>query len=147
MAGVTVAGFITGQFPNAQAGTDYNFFPWPGAGNGGVTGGANVVYMFDANPSTCSLMSYLESAQAQTIWVQRGGFHSANNRVDLASYPNAVDKAVAQQLQNANPFRFSLDDAIGGALETTFFTGVTQYLATPDQLDSILSSIEAQRGH
>jgi alpha-glucoside transport system substrate-binding protein len=145
--GSFITGFITSQFPNEVAGTDYNYFPWPGAGNTGVTGGANIVYMFNSNPSTCSLMSWLESAQAQTIWVQRGGFHSVNNKVDLNSYPSSVDKAVAQQLQNANPFRFSLDDAIGGALETTLFTGVTQYLANPGQLDSILSSIEAQRGH
>ena len=103
--------------------------------------------MFNSNPSTCSLMSWLESAQAQTIWVQRGGFHSVNNKVLPSAYPDSVEMAVAQQLQNANPFRFSLDDGIGGALETTFFTGVTQYLANPDQLSSILSSIEAQRGH
>jgi alpha-glucoside transport system substrate-binding protein len=145
--GSFAAGFIKGQFPNAVAGTDYNFFPWPGAGNAGVTGGANIVYMFNSNPSTCSLMSWLESAQAQTIWVQRGGFHSANNKVALSAYGDPVEKAVAQQLQNANPFRFSLDDAIGGALETTLFTGVTQYLANPSQLSSILASIEAQRGH
>ncbi len=145
--GSFAAGFITSQFPNAVPGQDFNFFPWPGGGNAGVTGGANIVYMFNSNPSTCSLMSYLESAQAQTIWVQRGGFHSVNNKVDLNSYPNSVEKAVAQQLQNANPFRFSLDDAIGGALEQTWFTGVGQYLADPNSLDSILSGIEAQRGH
>ena len=60
--GSFATGFITGQFPNAVAGTDYNFFPWPGGGNAGVTGGANIVYAFNSNPSTCSLMSWLESA-------------------------------------------------------------------------------------
>jgi len=145
--GSFASGFITGQFPNAVPGTDFNFFPWPGGGNGGVTGGANIVYAFDSSPSTCSLMSWLESAAAQTIWVERGGFHSVNNKVNLSAYPNSVEKAVAQQLQSASPFRFSLDDAIGGALETTWFAGVGQYLATPGQLDSILANIEAQRGH
>jgi len=145
--GSFASGFITGQFPNAVPGQDFNFFPWPGGGNAGVTGGANIVYAFNSNPSTCSLMSWLESAQAQQVWVARGGFHSVNNKVSLSSYPNSVEKAVAQQLQNANPFRFSLDDAIGGALEQTWFTGIGEYLANPGQLDSILANIEAQRGH
>jgi alpha-glucoside transport system substrate-binding protein len=145
--GSFASGFISGQFPNAVAGQDYNFFPWPGGGNAGVTGGANIVYAFNSNPSTCSLMSWLESAQAQEIWAARGGFHSVNKKVSLSSYPNSVEKAVAQQLQNASPFRFSLDDAIGGALEQTWFTGIGEYLANPGQLDSILANIEAQRGH
>ena len=57
--GSFAAGFITGQFPNAVPGQDFNFFPWPGGGNAGVSGGANIVYMFNSNPSTCSLMSWL----------------------------------------------------------------------------------------
>jgi alpha-glucoside transport system substrate-binding protein len=144
--GSFASGFITGQFPNAVPGTDFNFFNWPGGGNGGVSGGANIIYAFNSNPSTCSLMSWLESAQAQEIWVKLGGFHSVNNKVDLNAYPDSVEKAVAQQLQNADPFRFSLDDAIGGALEQTWFTGIGEYLANPGQLDTILANIEAQRG-
>jgi alpha-glucoside transport system substrate-binding protein len=144
--GSFASGFITGQFPSAVPGTDFNFFNWPGGGNAGVTGGANVVYMFNSNPSTCSLMSWLESAQAQEIWVKLGGFHSVNKKVDLNAYPDSVEKAVAQQLQNADPFRFSLDDAIGGAEEQAMFAGVLQYLSDPSSLDSVLSGIEAQRG-
>ncbi len=145
--GSFAAGFITGQFPNAVPGTDFNYFNWPGGGNGGVTGGANIAYMFSSDPSTCSLMSWLESASAQEIWVKLGGFHSVNKKVDPSAYPNSVEKAVAQQLVNADPFRFSLDDAIGGAMETTMFAGVVSYLADPGSLNSILAGIEAQRGH
>jgi alpha-glucoside transport system substrate-binding protein len=141
--GSFATGFISGQFPSAVAGEDYDFFPFPGTG---VTGGANIVYAFNSNPSTCSLMSWLESADAQKIWVGLGGFHSVNKNVSLDAYPNSVEKAVAEQLQNADPFRFSLDDAIGGALEQTFFTGIGEYLANPSQLDTILANIEAQRG-
>ena len=53
------AGFIADQFPDAVPGEDYDFFPFPG---GGVAGGANAVFAFDDDETTCSLMRYLASA-------------------------------------------------------------------------------------
>jgi alpha-glucoside transport system substrate-binding protein len=136
------SGFITDQFPDAVPGEDFDFFPFPG---GGVTGGANIVYAFNSDPTTCSLLNWLVSAEAQQIWVDRGGFTSVNSQVSLDSYPDAVAGAQAEQLATAELFRFDLDDAIGGALQQAFFQGVTQYLASPSDLDSILSNIEAAR--
>jgi alpha-glucoside transport system substrate-binding protein len=136
------SGFITDQFPDAVAGTDFDFFPFPG---GGVTGGANIVYAFNDDPTTCSFLNYLASAEAQQIWVERGGFTSVNSQVGLDAYPDAIARAQAEQLSGAEVFRFDLDDAIGGALQLAFFDGVTQYLANPDDLDSILANVEAAR--
>ncbi len=136
------SGFITEQFPDAVAGEDFDFFPFPG---GAVTGGANIVYAFNDDATTCSFLNYLVSAKAQEIWVDAGGFTSVNTQVSLDSYPNAVARAQAEQLANAEVFRFDLDDAIGGALQLAEFDGVTQYLANPDDLDNILAGIEAAR--
>ncbi len=91
-------------------------------------------------------MSYLASAKAQEVWVKKGGFTSVNKQVSLDAYPDAIAKKQAQQLTQASLFRFDLDDAIGGALQQAYFKGITQYLANPDQLDSILASIEKARG-
>ncbi len=135
-------GFITEQFPNAKPVEDYNFFTFPG---GGITGGASLVYAFDESPETCSLLNYLASAEAQKIWVDEGGFTSVNKMVATTAYPDPVAKAQAEQLTQAKVFRFDLDDAIGGALQTAYFEGVTQYLASPGDLDKILASIEAAR--
>jgi len=136
------SGFIADQFPNAVAGTDYDFFPFPG---GGVTGGSNIVYAFNSDPTTCSFLDHIASADAQQIWVDLGGFTSVNSNVDASSYPDVVAQAQAEQLTTAETFRFDLDDAIGGDLQSTFFTGVTSYLADPSTLDSILADIEAVR--
>ncbi len=136
------SGFVSEQFPDAAAGEDYSFFPWPG---GGVTGGANIVYAFNSDETTCSFLSHLASAEAQQVWVDRGGFTSVNTQVSLDSYPDTVARAQAEQLTTAEVFRFDLDDAIGGALQTAFFTGVTDYLADPGSLDAILAGIEAAR--
>ena len=136
------SGFITDQFPDAVAGEDFDFFPFPG---GGVTGGATIVYAFNDDETTCSFLNYLVSAEAQRIWVDRGGFTSVNSQVSLDAYPNVVARAQAEQLAGAEVFRFDLDDAIGGALQLAEFAGVTEYLTSPDDLDSILSGIEASR--
>ena len=136
------SGFITDQFPDAVPETDFNFFPWPG---GGVTGGANIVYAFNSDETTCSFLNWLASAEAQQVWVDRGGVTSVNTQVGLDSYPDPVARAQAEQLTTAEVFRFDLDDAIGGALQLAYFTGVTQYLADPGSLDAILTGIEAAR--
>ena len=136
------SGFIADQFPEAVAGDDYNFFPWPG---GAVTGGATIVYAFNADEATCFFMSHLASAEAQQVWVDRGGFTSVNTQIGLDSYPDPVARAQAEQLTQADVFRFDLDDAIGGELQSAFFTGVQEFLADPDSLTAILEGIEAAR--
>jgi alpha-glucoside transport system substrate-binding protein len=136
------AGFIAEQFPDAVAGEDYDFFPFPG---GGVTGGANIVYAFNAEPTTASFMEYVASGDAQRVWVDRGGFTSVNQDVALDAYPDLVSRKLAEQLTQTELFRFDLDDAIGGATQQAFFAGVTEYLANPEDLDDILAQIEAAR--
>jgi alpha-glucoside transport system substrate-binding protein len=142
MLGGFGAGFIKTQFPNLKAGEDYDFMPWPG---GAVTGGANIAYAFNANPATCSFLSYLAGADAQTVWVKRGGFTSLNKKVSPDSYPDAVSKKAAQQLATAKTFRFDLDDAIGGAAQQAEFKGITQYLQQPQTLNNILQSLQQAR--
>jgi alpha-glucoside transport system substrate-binding protein len=136
------AGFIKTQFPNLKAGEDYDFMPWPG---GGVTGGANIAYAFNGNPATCSFLSYLAGADAQSVWVKRGSFTSLNKKVDLNAYPDPVSKKLAEQLENTKTFRFDLDDAIGGAAQQAEFKGLVQYLQQPAQLQTILQGIQAVR--
>ena len=136
------AGEIAAQFPEAVAGDDYNFFPWPG---GAVIGSSNVAYAFNDDEATCSLLAWLAGAAAQEIWVGRGGFTSVNSQLSLDAYPDAVTQAAAERLTTAELFRFDLDDTIGQPLQGSFFTGVTEYLADRGSLDSILEGIEAAR--
>jgi alpha-glucoside transport system substrate-binding protein len=134
--------FIKERFPEAAPVTDYDFFTWPG---GMVTGGANIAYAFNSDPDTCSFLTYIAGAEAQQVWVERGGFTSVNEQVSLDAYPDDVTRKLAEQLLQADVFRFDLDDAIGGALQQAEFEGITAYLNDPDSLDSILANIEAAR--
>jgi alpha-glucoside transport system substrate-binding protein len=140
------SGFITDPtlgFPEGlEPGTDFDFMPFPG---GGATGDANIMMLSNADPATCSFATYMAGAEAQEIWVARGGFTSLNTTVDLAQYPTDLDRRVAEQLTDpATVFRFDADDAMPsgvGGDNGAVFTGVLEYLGGGD-LDEILQGIE-----
>jgi len=144
--GAFTQGFISEQFPELVAGEDYAFFPFPTIDPryaGSVTGGANVVVLFNNNPTTRSFVGYLASAEAQQIWVERGGFTSVNNQVSLDAYTNPLARLAAEQLTGATVFRFDADDNMPSAVQKAFWKGTLAYLQDPSQLDSILADIEA----
>ncbi len=139
-------GFITAQFPSLQAGTDYNFFPFPTINPtyaGAVTGGADVLFAMKDNDATRAYMEFLSSAEAQTIWIKQGGASSVNKLVNLADYPNDVQRNAAKQLSQATIFVSSPDDQMPTAMESAFWAGSLKYIQNPGQLDSILSSLES----
>lgn len=140
------AGFIATEFPSLVAGQDYSFFPFPMITqqySGGVTGGADLVAAFKDTPTVRSFVQYLSTAQAQVIWVRRGGFTSVNKAVSLDSYPNVLTRAAAQQLTEATLFRFGAGDSMPSAVQTAWWAGVLAYLQNPSQLDATLANIEA----
>ena len=145
--GAFTQGFIAEQFPDLVAGEDYAFFPFLTIDPqyaGAVTGGADVVVVFNDNMTTRSFIEYLASAEAQQIWVERGGFTATNNLVSLDAYPDPLARLAAEQLTGATVFRFDADDSMPSAVQKAFWDGTLAYLQYPDQLDSILADIEAR---
>lgn len=139
-------GFITSRFTDARPSTDFDFFPFPTITpqyQGAVTGGADVVVAMRDNDAVRKLVAYLASAQAQEIWVRRGGFTSLNRSVDLAAYPDPVAQASARMLTQARLFRFGADDLMPSLVEDAFWKGALDFIENQGRLDSILSSIEA----
>jgi alpha-glucoside transport system substrate-binding protein len=142
-------GFIAEQFPDLVAGEDYAFFPFPSITPefaGGVTGDANILMIFNADPTTCSFVQHVLSADAQSIWVEQGGFTSFNTEVPLEAYPTEPARAAAEQLANPDTvFRFDADDAmppgVGGS-NGAVFQGVLSYIQGGN-LDNILTQIDA----
>jgi len=137
--GSFVQGFIEGQFPDLTIEQDYSFFPFPSINpeyEGAATSGADLLVMFSDNEASRSLVEYLATAEAQEIWVRRGGFTSTNKQVSLASYPDALAAKVAEQLTSAEIVRFDADDIWGGDLQAAFYRGVLDYLADQSRLNS-----------
>src|SRR6266566_70922 len=139
------AGFITAQFPNLKAGTDYDFFPFPTINSqfaGADTGGADIFSAFKDNTGTRQFMQYMASAEAQAVWVKSQVGSSVNKSLDLNLYPNPVARRSAMQLTTASSFRIGADDLMPTAMENAYWAGVLTYIQHPSQLDSILSGLE-----
>ncbi len=140
------AGFITTQFPNIVAGTDYNFFNFPTINphfKGAITGGADMMLATKDNDGTRQFMQFMASAEAQEIWVKRGGATSVNKAVPLNAYPNDVARNSAKQLTQAATFHLGQDDSMPTAMETAFWKASLAFIQNPSQLDSILSGLES----
>lgn len=138
-------GYITGQFPHAVPGVDFNFFPFPVLNPqyaSAVTGGADLVVAMRDNDAVRQFIVYLSRADAQAIWVRRGGAISMNKEVNLEDYPNDVARASAHMLIDAKSFRFGADDLMPVTVEQAFWQGVQSFVADQSQLDSILNKIE-----
>ncbi len=140
------ASFITGlgQFAKETKLTDYNFFPFPSITDqyaGAVEGAGDLFGMFHNTPQAASLMNYLVSAQAQTLFVSGGEFLSANKQV--ANYPNAMNQQLGAILSGATSFVFDASDQMPTAMQTAFYKATLQYIQHPDQLSSILSSLDS----
>ncbi len=139
------ASFITGlgAFKTAKAGTDYNFFPFPDMNpqySGAIEGAGDLFGMFHNTPAAASLMRYLVTAKAQDIWVKAGGALSANK--NATDYPDDISKRSAQLLQSAKTFVFDASDLMPTTMNDAFWKGIVQYVKSPDQLDSILASLD-----
>ncbi len=63
----------------------------------------------------------------------------------VASHELGAQPDQAQQLLDAETFRYDMDDSLGGPVQQAIFAGILQYLASPDQLDTILQGIEDAR--
>jgi alpha-glucoside transport system substrate-binding protein len=141
------ASFITGlgAFAKLKAGTDYNFFPFPNidpANAGAVEGAGDLFGMFHNTPQAKALMNWLVSADAQDIWVKRGGALSANNKVPTTDYPDDISKRSAELLLNAKTFVFDASDNMPDQMNKEFWTGILNYVKNPGDLDNILKHLD-----
>jgi len=101
--------------------------------------------MFKDSPEARDLMKYLTTADAQKVWVKRGGAISPNKLVTLDNYPDDQVKKAADLLLKANPPEFDAGDLQTAALQQAFFDGIVAYIQNPGQLDSILNGLEQKR--
>jgi alpha-glucoside transport system substrate-binding protein len=141
-----ITGFITDQFPDAQAGTDYDFFPFPPIdeehGNPLLIAG-DLMGMFNDTPQSRAVAQWLVTPEAQTIWAERGAFLAPNREVDPSVYPNQLTQQIAEMLTQASAVRFDASDLMPEAVNNAFWSGIVDFVSAPDTLDSVLESIES----
>jgi alpha-glucoside transport system substrate-binding protein len=126
----------------------YNVFPFPSISGSkpSVVGGGDSIVMFKDSDASQALVEYLASAEAQTIWAKRGGFSSANNKVDPAVYSDELTKETATAIASADVFRFDMSDlapaAFGGTPGQGEWKILQDFLEKPTDVDGTATSLE-----
>ena len=141
------ASFITDFFVNdaGAAPEDFDFFPFPDINAsyaGSVNGGGDLVGMFNDTPQARSLIQWLLTPEAQQIWVERGGFISANKNVPLDAYPDEVSRKSAEILANAQTFRFDGGDLMPAEMSKAFFGAMVEFAQDPTNPDPVLQQLD-----
>jgi len=140
-----ITGFINTQFPDLVPGQDYNFFPFPASGSGSepVEIGGDLMGAFNDTPQSEALIYWLTTAQAQSIWAAIGGYLAPNKTVPNSVYPDQLTRSEAQMLASAPAVRFDASDMMPAQIQQAFYTGVLNYVSSPNTLDSVLQQIQS----
>jgi ABC-type glycerol-3-phosphate transport system substrate-binding protein len=141
-----VGGIATGQVnPSLKPGTDIDFFPFPTINEEfgqPLLGAGDVAVAFENNEDVKALMEYLASGEAGTTWVSTGAIVSPNKAVELSAYPNELVKKEAEQVRDAETFKFDGSDLLPGALGTEWPTVLQGIIKTPDKMDQLLGDFQ-----
>jgi alpha-glucoside transport system substrate-binding protein len=107
---------------------------------GAFTGSGDLFGLFSDKPAAKDLLKYLVTAEAQQIWVDRGGALSGNTKV--TTYPDEVSKRSAEILGSAKIFRFDGGDLMPTGMQSAFFAAMVEFTANPGDLDGILAGLD-----
>lgn len=140
--------FITSFFPeNLAAGVDYDFFYLPGIdtkyGKPVLVAG-DIYAMFNDRPEVRMVMEFFATAASVESWIKAGGAISPHKDSQLSWYTNAVDRKVAEVIQNATSVRFDGSDLMPGEVGAgSFWKEMTAYVSGTKTLDEALKAIDA----
>ena len=135
--------WIAGMTEQAVDPADIDFFAFPGTD--GVAGSVDYAFMpkYTEFPNEAKeLLRYLASAEAQAIWVKRGGFLAPN----LAVSPDLYTPIGRSEVEFLKTVRVvpDLDDSIGGEFQTTFWDQLKLLWVDPASLEEVLAAIQAK---
>ncbi|MFF1459944.1 ABC transporter substrate-binding protein [Streptomyces sp. NPDC058330] len=133
----------------AKIGTDAKVFPFPavGADSPVVTGGDAAVALKDGKGAQ-ALLTWLASTDAAKIWAEAGGFISPNKSLDVAAYPNDVQRTMAEALIDAgDDVRFDMSDqapqSFGGTPGKGEWKTLQDFLKNPKDIAGTQAKLES----
>jgi multiple sugar transport system substrate-binding protein len=141
--GIYWQGSFISALPEVQNVSDIDFFGFPGTN--GVSGSIDYAVVPKYAPHLTEakqLVQYLSGAPAQTIMVGLGGFLGTNVDVAASAY-KPIDKKVIDFMGGSGMHVVpDLDDTIGGAWQTTFWTELKLLWTDPSQLNNVLTTLQ-----
>jgi alpha-glucoside transport system substrate-binding protein len=92
-----------------------------------VEGAGDLFGMFHDTEAAKSLMRYLVTAEAQDIWVQRGGALSPN--ANATSYPDDISALMGGMLTEAEALVFDASDQMPTSMNAAFWSNMVSLTA------------------
>jgi alpha-glucoside transport system substrate-binding protein len=93
-----------------------------------VLGAGTVWGITNDSPEAHALMTYLQSTEANEIWMARKGFLTPHKGVDTSKFSDPTLRKMNDILLNATTFRFDASDLMpGGVGAGSFWTGMVDY--------------------
>ena len=124
----------------------YDFFAFPDVDprfSGSLIVAGDLFGMLNDVEPARQLMQYLVSAEAQSIWVARGGALSGN--FNVTSYPTDIARREAALLNGATIFRFDASDSMPDDMSAAFWQAALDFTVEQSRLEAILSQLDAVR--
>jgi alpha-glucoside transport system substrate-binding protein len=147
-----IESFIAENAPDAEFGTDYDFFYLPPINDehGRPTLGAgDFAAQYSENAAANTFMQFLATPQAGEGWAALGGYLSPFAPVfDSSIYPSDSARTASDILAEADSFRFDGSDTMPGDVGSSsqsgsFWIEMTDWIQGNQSLDDALADIDA----
>jgi alpha-glucoside transport system substrate-binding protein len=132
-------GEIVKKFPNLKYGTDYDFFPMPGAQ--GLQGGADWMMAFSDSNAVKALVTYLSSPLGGADWA-KATFGVSPNKGVIGNYTDPALVKYGQMIASTKGFTPSIGDTIPGSFGKAEWTAIVNFVNGRD-LDQQLTTVAA----
>jgi ABC-type glycerol-3-phosphate transport system substrate-binding protein len=112
-----------------------------------VVGAGNLVIAFRDTPAIRAFVNYLATPRAAEVWIKRGGFVSANKKVPPSTYSDSILRKAAQDVTQAQTFRFDMSDeqpvGFGGTPGQGEWKIFQDFLRNPRNINGTASALES----
>jgi alpha-glucoside transport system substrate-binding protein len=87
-------------------------------------------------------MKYLVTAEAQAIWVKRGGKISPNNKTKLTDYPDDISRSTAKALVETKIGKYDAGDLMPNDMKNAYWQAVLSFVSDQSKLNDIVSKLD-----
>jgi alpha-glucoside transport system substrate-binding protein len=145
-----IESFIEDNEPDAEFGTDYDFFFLPPIEGDGAPalGAGDFAALYTDNAAARTFIEYMATPEAGEPWAARGGYLSPFAPVfDESVYPTDSARKASQLLTEASDFRFDGSDLMPGDVGSSsqagsFWIEMTNWVTGQTELETALSNID-----
>jgi ABC-type glycerol-3-phosphate transport system substrate-binding protein len=135
-----------GKFKVGDTAKFFNFPAINGSAPAVVSGGDEAVALKNS-PAAMALMAWLASPEAAKIWAAKGGFLSANQKLDASVYIDDTTRAIAAALVGSQSVAFDMSDqtptAFGGQKSADEWVILSKFVGDPSNPQATAAALEA----